>query len=175
MSKITITEALAEIKTLDSRIAKKREFVYSHLYRQDFMKDPLGDSKEEIRQTRQSINDLEERKVQIRRAIADENTNIFVTIGGTNRSVAEWLIWRREVSSDYKRFLSELNSRLSTVRQDAMRKGVLFTEGETQSPQDVVVNVNEQELSEEIESLETVLGTLDGQLSLKNATVEIEV
>jgi hypothetical protein len=175
MSKITITEALAEIKTIDSRIAKKREFVYSHLYRQDYMKDPLGDSKEEIRQVCQSISDLEERKVIIRRAIADKNTEVFVTIGGINRSVAEWLIWRREVSSDYKQFLNELNSRLSTVRQDAMRKGVLMTEGEAQSPQDVIVNVNEQELSVEIESLEETLGTLDGQLSLKNATVEIEI
>lgn len=172
---ITITEALAEIKTINSRIAKKREFVYSHLYRQDYMKDPLGDSKEAIREARQSISDLEERKVNIRRAIADKNTEIPVSVSGVTRSVAEWLVWRREVSSGYKQFLNEMNSRLATVRQDAMRKGVSVSEENAQTPQDVIVNVNEQVLSKEIENLEEILGTLDGQLSLKNATESIEV
>jgi hypothetical protein len=36
-----------------------------------------------------------------------------------------------------------------------------------------VININEQELAKEIELLEDTLGQLDGQLSLKNATVPI--
>ena len=39
---LTITEALAEIKTLEKRIQKKQEFVGSFLYRQEQFKDPLA-------------------------------------------------------------------------------------------------------------------------------------
>ena len=40
---------------------------------------------------------------------------------------------------------------------------------------DIVVNINEKELAEQAEALEEVLGSLDGQLSLKNATIYIDV
>jgi hypothetical protein len=46
---------------------------------------------------------------------------------------------------------------------------------EAQSLDDIVVNVDEQKLAEDSERMEEVLGTLDGLLSLKNATVTIEV
>lgn len=41
--------------------------------------------------------------------------------------------------------------------------------------QDIRVNVSENDLAKDLEQMETILGTLDGQLSLKNATVVIEV
>jgi len=40
---------------------------------------------------------------------------------------------------------------------------------------DIIVNVSEKGLADEAEALETTLATLDGQLSLKNATVTVEV
>jgi hypothetical protein len=42
-------------------------------------------------------------------------------------------------------------------------------------PGDIVVNVSELELANDIENMENVLGYLDGQLSLRNATVLIDV
>ena len=68
-----------------------------------------------------------------------------------------------------------MSSQLAKVRQDAMRKGIMVTAGKAESPQDIVVNINEQELAQEIEGLEETLGLLDGQLSLKNATITLEV
>lgn len=41
-------------------------------------------------------------------------------------------------------------------------------------PTDIVVNVDEQQLAKDIERLEETLGTLDGVLSLKNATVMLD-
>ena len=41
MAKLTITEALAEIKTIGKRLEKKREHVKGFLFRQDVFKDPF--------------------------------------------------------------------------------------------------------------------------------------
>ena len=38
---MTITEALAEIKTIQKRIDKKREFILHHTYRQHTLRDLL--------------------------------------------------------------------------------------------------------------------------------------
>ena len=73
MAQMTITEALAETKTIDKRISKKRTFVTDYLFRQDALRDPLekeGGSVAAIEATRQAIGDLEKRLVDIRRAIA---------------------------------------------------------------------------------------------------------
>jgi hypothetical protein len=44
MAKTSITEALAEINTIEKRIAKKQRFVHEHLLRQEQLKDPLEKS-----------------------------------------------------------------------------------------------------------------------------------
>jgi len=62
------------------------------------------------------------------------------------------------------------------VRDDANKKGVAVTDKDPGGySADYVVNINEKELSEKIENIETVMGTLDGKLSLANATILIEV
>jgi hypothetical protein len=179
MAQITITEALAELKTIDKRIEKKREFVLSYLLRQEMFKDPLekdGGSAAAIRRELQSIHDLEERKIAIRRAINAANEAASITTGGQTRTIADWLVWRREVAPKLSQFLASLRSRIEQARQEAARKGAsLTTSAETARPNDVVVNINEQELARQIETLEEALGHLDGQLSLKNATLMIEV
>ena len=40
---ITITEALAEVKTIEKRVTKKQDFVASHVLRQEMIKDPLAE------------------------------------------------------------------------------------------------------------------------------------
>lgn len=177
--KMTITEALAELKTLGKRIQKKREFVASHLIRQDKFKDPLekdGGSPKVINSERQSIADLENRSIAIRMAIAAINHHTSVTINGITHTIAEWLVWRREVAPSHQNFLLNLQAAISRARAEGRRSGasVVSRGEEAASPNDIVVNVNEVELAEEIERLETVLGTLDGQLSLKNATTTVE-
>jgi hypothetical protein len=177
---MTITEALAEIKTIDKRIATKREFVLGYLFRQEGLKDPLekdGGSAEAIRRERQAIGDLETRIINLRRGIQHANTVTIVSINGTTRSIADWLSWRRDVSMGAQNFQHQIRSRLNAMRETAKRGGSAVIQQNVSTdakPTDYLVNVDEAALAREIEQLEETLGILDGQLSLRNATVMIE-
>lgn len=178
---ITITEALAEIKTVNKRIETKRKNVASYLARQEGVRDPLekdGGSPKVIEQERQSIRDLEQRLIDLRRNIQRANDITFVTIGREERSISEWLTWRRDVAPGQKNFLAQLQAGLSKIRNQAQSQGSALISANASvgdaKPTDIVVNINEGEIAREIEQLEETLGTLDGQLSLKNATVPIE-
>lgn len=175
----TITEALAEIKTINKRLAKKRQFVQEHLFRQERFKDPLvndGGSKQAIDRERQAIGDLEERVVHLRRAIQDVNEQTSLSVNGTTRNIADWLVWRREVAPQQSQFLDTLNNQILAARREAQQKGVAVVSGEVKasSDSDLVINIDLTALSQDREGLEEVLGTLDGQLSLKNATTFVD-
>lgn len=179
---LTITEALAETKTIEKRIAKKREAIQGFLARQDMVKDPLaadGGSVEYIKREEQAVSDLEERLIALRSAILAANVATVVAVNGDSRSIQEWLTWRREVAPKRQQYLGQLRSRIEQVRTQAQQKGVAVVSAVAQvgdsKPTDVLVNVSEQDLAAAIEHMETVLGTLDGQLSLKNATTTITI
>lgn len=177
---MTITEGLAEIKTINKRIEKKRQSVMDYLVRQDMVKDPLesqGGSRKFVTEERQAIGDLLRRIVQIRAAIQRVNASTLVTIGGEEKSIADWLVWRRECSTGHKAFLDRLRQTFVQARAAAQQKGVAVrtTDQAEGKPTDILVNLDEAALVAETERLEEVLGTLDGILSLKNATVMIEV
>jgi hypothetical protein len=172
----TITEALAEIKTVNKRIATKRQFIQDYLYRLDSLRDPHekdGGSASLIANEFQAIRDLEERVITLRNAIQTANETNKIAIEGDERSIADWLVWRREVSNGRGQFLNRLRLNLTSAR-DAVKSGRVNMGNQQQSqPTDLIVNINEQELSKEHEKLQNILGQLDGQLSLKNATVMI--
>jgi hypothetical protein len=176
--KTTITEALAEIKTLNARIKKKREVVMVYLARDALLRDPHekdGGSLEFIKRERQAIADLEENIVRIREAIQQSNLESKLSINGDERSIAGWLNWRREVSDGQKKFLASLTQKITGIRQDSMRQGYQVVDKESDKRGEVIIAINEQRLAEETESLEQTLGTLDGKLSLLNATTTINV
>lgn len=178
MSQMTITEALAELKTLAKRIEAKRAFVGQNLFRQEMLRDPHekdGGSVEVVKRERQAISDLEERGVSIRRAIADANFKTNITVSGMTKSIHDWLVWRREVAPGRKEFLKKVSSAIAGVRQEMQKKGLQFATGTDNKPTDIIVHLTETAVAEELETLETILGTLDGQLSLKNATVTVDV
>lgn len=178
---VTITEGLAEIKTIEKRIQKKREFVSAYLGRQEGLKDPLlhetGGSRGAIQRERQAISDLEERVVSIRRAIQSANVATVVEVESERRTVADWLVWRREIAAGRQSFIAALRNAIATTRREAQAKGyaIAASSDQAKAPTDVIINIDEQELAREAEKMETILGTLDGQLSLRNATVLIEV
>lgn len=180
MAGITITEALAEIKTVGKRIAKKREFVGGYLARQEGVRDPLekdGGSMAVIAAERQSIRDLEQRIIDLRRGIQRANDETTVTINGAARTISEWLTWRRDVAPGQQAWLAAVRHGLNNMREKAKREGsavisAVATTADTK-PTDLVVNIDERALATEIEAIEDTLGQLDGQLSLKNATVTI--
>ncbi len=177
---MTITEALAELKTINSRLAKKRSYVLLYLHRVEALKDPLatsGGSPEIIKRERQAIGDLEQRAVNVRIAIQRANARTMITIQGETKSIVEWLTWRRDVAPGQKQFLGELRAKIEGVRKLAQQRGVSIRAEETAGakPEDIIVNISETQLAADIEALEVKLGTLDGQLSLKNATVNVEL
>lgn len=186
MSKLTITEALQEIKTIGARLQKKRQSVAQYLARDARVRDPLerdGGSEKFITQERQALGDLEKRIIAIRAAIQRSNLDSSLTVGSKSLKVAEWLTWRREVSANEKQFLAQMVNSIAGIRQEIQKKGgrvvaaaVAVAESMGQNdPPHVVVNVNERELIREQEEMEEILGTLDGKLSLFNATTIIEV
>lgn len=178
---ITITEVLAEIKTIGKRVAKRREGLMQYLGRQDGVRDPLekdGGSTEFIKRERQAVADMDKRLIALRLGIAAANDATKVTIKGVTRTISEWLTWRRDVAPGEQAFLGALRRQLQALRENAKRQGVavvqaVATTGDTK-PSDIVINIDEAALAAEIDTLEEILGELDGQLSLKNATVAIK-
>lgn len=179
MARMTITEGLAELKTLAKRVEKKREFVMQHAFRTEAIKDPLesdGGSKVAITQARQAIHDLNERRISIRQAIAESNARTEATVLGDSRSVAKWLIWRREHADQDGAFITGLVRATADIRKKAMEKGSALVEvGGSAQRNDIVVHFSESDAAKERERHEELLGTLDGVLSLLNATTFIDV
>lgn len=175
---LTITEALAEIKTIGKRIEAKRTFINGILWRPEAIRDPHekdGGSSQLIARERQAIGDLETRVVNLRRAIQSANEITPVAINGVSRCIADWLVWRRDVAPGFKTHLAAIRQSLANMRDQARKQGVgIAATADAAQRNDVVVNVNEQALAAEIEGLEDTLGQLDGQLSLKNATVVLQ-
>ncbi len=178
MSKLTITEALAEIKTLNARLAKKRDSLSKYILQPAAMKDPMGSesggTKGWVAREQQSIRDLETRLVAIRTAILKVNLTEVLTIGGLSNTIQEWLTWRKEVAPGLQRHQEHLLSLITRQREERRKAGAQVGEAAT-GMQDIVVNIDEAKLLKDIETVAEVLGTLDGLLSLKNATVTIEV
>jgi hypothetical protein len=184
MSKLTITEALQEIKTIGKRLEKKRQSISPYLARDSRVRDPLekdGGSEKFINSERQAIADLENRVVAIRTAIQRSNLDSSITVGTKGRTVAEWLTWRRELAAGHKSFLSSISAGLTNVRNEVQKKGgkviAAVAVNEAVGPNDppqLVINVDERKLIQDIEEIEETLGTLDGKLSLFNATTVID-
>lgn len=179
MRKMTITEALAEVKTIGKRVEKQRDFVGKFLTRPEQLKDPLakeGGSESLIANALDSIRDLEQTVIRIRLAVADANAKNTIKIGNVEKSIAEWLVWRRDVAPRHEQFLATLSTNIDRQRQFAQTKGgtVVAANSAEVKPTDIVVNIKESELHKEIEEFQGTLGALDGQLSLKNATITIQ-
>lgn len=180
VQQLTITEALAEIKTIGKRIETKRDNTLKYLARESRVKDPMeqeGGSTTFLKQERQAIADLETRIVAIRTAIQEVNLKTELSLNGTTRTISEWLTWRREVAQGQKAYVAKLIGGINQIRQQVTKEGRKFTDEETKNslPTDVIVHLNEKALLEEAERLEQTLGELDGKLSLLNATTTIKL
>lgn len=182
---MTITEALAEIKTIGKRLEKKKQAVLSNIGRDSRLKDPLDDSVAFVKQERQAIEDLEKRIVAIRSAIQRSNLATNCTVGDNTFTVQEWLNFRREVASNRQMFLAEINQAVKNIRDKVSREGgrvsfaaaaAVATSGDgDKKPIEILLHLDEKELLSQQEGLEKTLGDLDGKLSLLNATTVVEV
>ncbi len=175
--KMTITEALAELKTIEKRIENKKTFVKNNLARQEMIKDPLekeGGQNSAVNSEVQSMMDLLNRRIAIRRAIQLANQQTIVQIKTMQMSVYDWIVWKREVMPVLKQLFNDISNQIAALRRDTTNKGLKIADGTNASPNDIIININEKWLKENIEYISEVEGTLDGQLSLKNAVVLVE-
>jgi len=169
MPTITLAEALAQFDLIRRRAEHKRRFIESSLLREGRYRDPLareGGTAAVLGQEWRSLDALLERQVLLRRLIQAANEQATLTIGDVTRSVADWLVWKREVPARRKGFLDRLRRRIAAARRAALSAA---------GPREVVVHLDEKALAEEAEKLEQTLGQLAGQVALKNATVTVEV
>ena len=170
---ITITEALAEIKTITKRLETKRQFVASNIARPAQIIDPFaseGGSVEKLRREMQAITDLTQRQVHLRRGIAKANESTTCTVCGKSATIAQWLTWRKEIAPGHKHFLSTILTNIRGIRGWKPTPQQISADG---TPPQFTYNVDESAVTKELEHIEEVLGTLDGQLSLLNATTPI--
>lgn len=175
--KISITEALAEIKLIEAKKGKKQQFVVQHLVRPKDRIDPLaeqGGSEKVVSQYMQSLDDLNERLVAIRRAVSLANQSTTIEVFGVSRTIQDWLAWRRDVYPTQSKFLDNLARNIVGKREQLFSRQGLGAAQQV-SGEDMITHIDEKDLIEQIEALEDTNNKLDGILSLKNAQIEVEV
>lgn len=176
---MTITEALAEINLIKKKIAEKETHTMRMVAHPTHLKDPFqsdGGSVAVLERERQSLQDLRTRFVKIRSAISKANCEHSIEVCGMKKLIFDWLSWKREIYKgeiDYLRALMGVHLKVQNeerskpqVFEDKDGKKVLVT---------YTYNFDISEIQKQIEKVEEIYGKLDGMLSLKNATIVIDV
>jgi hypothetical protein len=175
--KMSITEALADIKTITERVTKKQNATMPYLARDARIVDPFekdGGSAEHVKRERQAIDDLQLRYQRIRIAIQKANLATVLAVEGREMTVAEWLVWRKEIASSAGSFQQQMFQAVQRGREEIKRRAQ-DPAAEKIAPAVMVVNLDEKALLEEIDTHTKILGVLDGKLSLVNATTSIDI
>ena len=179
MSKITITEALSEINLVKKKISAKQAKIQSALVQAEHIADPFlseGGSEAMIKAESQGIYDLNYRLAKIRAEISHANLTHKISLGEDSRSIHDWLIWKREIATGQIRFTKEVHEAIKNHNKSSSDRPQVYKDSE-EKVQLVKYKINvdyadwlkrEAELNEKLEKL-------DGQLSLKNATIVIEI
>lgn len=179
MPQITITEALSELNLIKKKIEKKQTDVLPNLVRWDHMPDTFakaGGSETHISSEIQSINDLRKRFVKIRSAIAEVNTKTSITVGSTTMTVNEWLNWKREIADDSRKFANNVaNSVKHALDQQAQKPQLIKDDAGNVKIVNLIPNVDYAHCLKVVDEIDEMTEKLDGQLSLKNATIMIKV
>ncbi len=179
MSQVTITEALSELNLIKKKIEKKQQTVLGSLTRVEHMPDPfekVGGSKEYLAGEIQAIEALRKRYVKIRSAIAKVNTVTPITIGPETMTINEWLNWKREQATSALQFASSLATDTKKALDiQSQRPSVFKDDAGNVKVVNVIANVDYPERLKAASDLDDMIEKLDGQLSLKNATITIDI
>lgn len=175
----TITEALSELNLLKKKIEKKESVLREAIFNVAHAKDPFeseGGSKDYVGRELQAVSDLRRRFVKIRSSISKANLEHKITLGEETRSIYDWLSWKREISegeiSLYKDLYTRTESQINRVKQQPQ---VYKDENNENKMVSFIFNHDLGTLSKKQESLTETIEKLDGLLSLKNATITIDV
>lgn len=112
--KMTVHQALCELKTLDSRIDKAISgavFVYANKHSNTKVSGlPIEKHNEEVKSAYQSATDLIARRDAIKRAVVLSNATTKVTVGGKEYTVAEAIEMKNNGIPILKKLLKKLDS-----------------------------------------------------------------
>lgn len=180
MDKMTITEALAEIKLILKKIDKLQKVVNSNLFRYEHSKDPFesdGGSRMFAEASLQSIKNLYQRLSKIRAAITKANLENSLTIGDTTLSLHEWLTYKREIAKPTIAYYLELQNSLKQKMDEHDKRPQVYKDEATGKIEiaKLHASLDYAKIVAENQKLSDIEQTLDGKLSLKNATIVIEV
>lgn len=198
MSKISITRALVELKTLDSRIQKKIDTSVFVTFKGQFHQPVEGIK--DAASNFQSVNDLIERRKKIKSAIVSSNASTKITICGQEMTIAEAIETKSSIKhkknllavlkSQYGNAVANIESVNARVRKEIEHKSTRDGDKDKQqmSLEDfskMYVNLHGVELfdpikvSQKVEQLEQFIvqfeQEIDYLLSEKNATTFIDV
>lgn len=176
MREMTILEALAEVRLLQKKVTDKQRQVLENLTRPKSRVDPLekeGGSQEFVKRALQSIRDMENDIIAIRREINRASSENTITIGDITMSVSDWLVWRREILPSDRMFQQRLVNQVSQERNRL--KDTRFNQNQVVPGEDLVVHIPETELAERGERIIEIEERLDGQISLMDAKTIVRV
>jgi predicted dithiol-disulfide oxidoreductase (DUF899 family) len=178
MERMTITEALSEIKLIKAKTDKLRQLVKANLYRFEEQPDIFekeGGSKRFAEATTQAVKDHEDRLTKIRAAITKANLENTITLGSDTKSIFEWITWKREVSQARFTFINGIQQELKNVEDKFRREPPAYRDKEQVLVfYKVQYNLDYSTFVTKAQEVADQLQKLDGQLSLKNATLVIE-
>jgi hypothetical protein len=180
--KKTISEAMAELKLINAKVNKKTQFIKDNCVSYNHVEDPYkkdGGRHELIKQEEQAIEDLLKRYEVIREKIMEANLATEITINNISKSIYSWLVWRREVKekqdslyNTYQRVESatrELEQRPQSYKKEDKDGNILNEFVKMTS------NIKLDKYRKELDNITEAFEKLDGILSLKNATIFIEI
>lgn len=176
---LTITEALSEITLIKKKIEKKKGVILSNLVRPKHVKDPLeseGGSKKYIASEIQSMNDLMARHLKLKGSVASANIHNAITVNGRTQTIHDWLNWKRDLSATELKFNNDVHTQVKSQTDHLQRQPQVYKDdkGETHLLE-YEVNVEYGDFLKTSENVQEILEKLDGQLSLKNATIQLDV
>jgi hypothetical protein len=171
---MTISQAMATLKLLDKRIEGEIRDLDAYAVRRDSAADPLvrkgSNSAIYVAARQQAIADMSAQKIAIKEAIALANQATSLTVAVETRTVSQWIVWKRIVAPGMQTMYAGLLTKINRERAALDRENMAVA---ADSRVQLVVNLDEQKLREDAKHLEDILGELDGQLSIINATTMI--
>lgn len=177
--KITITEALSEVNLIKKKLDASRSIILNNLARAKHLKDPFegeGGSFKKNERVLQSIYDLQNRLEKIRGRISAANLEHSITIGESTKTIFDWLTWKREIAGDHQKFVSQVYASSKNTFDDASRNPKVWQdEQDKKHLLEIILNIDLAYWLKKQETLTEILEKLDGQLSLKNATITVDI
>ena len=198
--KITITEALVKLKTLESRIEKGiHNLSVVGVKRADGTKLTNGvteekDFIERAKASYQSVSDLMKLRSNMKAAIAESNAKTIVTIAGKEYTVAHAIDKKNSIHLDQQlisRLKTDLSQGMRSVQQlnqqaeDKANKNVEIMLGSDKAKNKTVYDKNKgvlvdaigvEKLIEQMEvDVKDFLDSVDTQLVISNSTTFIEI